>query len=333
MKRFVSMVTAVCLIASLAACNAQPAETGKEEDKAAYVMNVGNVAATDHPINQALRDFKEAVEERTGKNVTVDIYDNSVLGGELELLEQVVTGSLEASIEMGGGNWAGYNSAADVSLLPFLFDSVESAREAWNGAFGEKFTKEIIEPNGAYVLSYWENGMRHMTNNTRSIYKPEDMAGIKFRSSQTDMKIQMFEALGSSAVMIAFSELYTALQNKTVNGQENPLSMIYSSSFYDVQTYLTLTYHMYDPSVFIVNPQWFDSLPEEYQEIILEEADRARLLDYEYNDETVYLDLLKEEGMIVNEIDYESFAGKMGPVWEKFAETYGQDWIDAAKGQ
>ena len=334
------MILVVSMVAMMSGCggsastsDAAESPTREEAASESFTMNIGNVSATDHPVNEALRSFKAAVEERTNGKIVVNIYDNSVLGGELELLEQVNSGTLESSVEMGVGNWSGYDGAADASLLPFLFDSVESAREAYNGAFGEKITKEIIEPNGAYVLSYWENGMRHMTNNTRPINTPEDMAGIKFRSSQTDMKIQMFEALDSSAVMIAYSELYTSLQNGTVDGQENPLSNIYSSSLYDVQKYLSLTNHMYDPAVFIVNKAWFDSLPEDYQTILMEEAANARLIQLDLNDETKYLDLLRDAGMEINEVDTALFAEKMDGVWEKFADQYGQDWIDAALGQ
>ena len=305
-------------------------ETTEKSDPT-YIMNIGNVGGTDHPINVALRSFKAAVEERTNGDIQVDIYDNSVLGGELELLEQVNTGTLESAVEMGGANWESYNGAADVALIPFLFKSVEQGRAAWNNtAFSEKFEEEIIKPNGATLLSVWESGMRHMTNNTRPIVVPEDFNGISMRTSQNDMKLQMFDALKSSVQMIAFGELYSALQQGVVDGQENPLSNIESSSLNEVQTYLSLTGHMYDVCLFIVNTDWYESLPAEYQDIIMEEAANARLVELEENDETTILERLKEAGMEVNEVDKDAFIACMSEVWARFDAEYGSEWIDLA---
>ena len=126
--------------------------------------------------------------------------------------------------------------------------------------------------------------------------------------------------------------MYTGLQNGTIDGQENPLSNIYSSSLQDVQKYLSLTGHMYDAAPFVCNMDWFNSLPTEYQEILMEEAKNAREIDLEENDENKYLDLLKEAGMEVNEVDKAAFQAKMDGVWADYASQYadGQSWIDLA---
>ena len=164
------------------------------------------------------------------------------------------------------------------------------------------------------ILSVWESGYRHMTNNTRPILAPGDIAGIKFRTNENSMKVKMYEAVGGSAVIMAFSDVYTGLQNKTIDGQENPLANIYTSSLQDVQTYLSLTGHMYDAAPLAVNTAWFENLPEEYQTILFEEADHAR------------------EGMEINEVDMEAFQEAMSGIWEEFASQYkdGQYWIDLA---
>ena len=340
------LLALVMLLTCLSACGSlqqpvvnsdAPAENTGGDDgeqaktEATYTMNIGNVAATEHPINIALRSFKEAVEERTNGDLVVNIHDNSVLGGELELLEQVNAGTLESAVEMGGANWESYNGAADIALVPFLFESIESGRKAWNNTdFSRKFEEEVINPYGATMLSVWESGMRHMTNNVRPIVEPEDMADIDFRTSQNDMKLQMFEALNSSVQMIAFGELFTALQNGTVDGQENPLSNIESSSLDEVQKYLSLTGHMYDVCIFICNTEWFESLPEEYQTIIMEEAANAREIELQENDESVILQRLEDAGMEVNEVDKEAFIERMSDIWARFDEEYGEEWIDLA---
>lgn len=200
------------------------------------------------------------------------------------------------------------------------------------GDFGAQFAEKLIEPMGFKVLSIWESGYRHMTNNTRPLEKPEDLKGIKFRTNENSMKVAMYDALDASIVIMAFSDVYTGLQNGTIDGQENPLSNIYSSSLQDVQKYLSLTGHMYDAAPFVCNMDWFNSLPTEYQEILMEEAKNAREVDLEENDENKYLDLLKEAGMEINEVDKTAFQAKMDGVWADYASQYadGQSWIDLA---
>jgi len=235
-------------------------------------------------------------------------------------------------MQMGAANFEGINAEVNVALLPFLFTSLDNARNAWGGDFGAQFAEKLIEPMGFKVLSIWESGYRHMTNNTRPLEKPEDLKGIKFRTNENSMKVAMYDALDASIVIMAFSDVYTGLQNGTIDGQENPLSNIYSSSLQDVQKYLSLTGHMYDAAPFVCNMDWFNSLPTEYQEILMEEAKNAREVDLEENDENKYLDLLKEAGMEVNEVDKTAFQAKMDGVWADYASQYadGQSWIDLA---
>lgn len=338
MKKILAMALALCMVLSLAACGQKtetPAASGAAEDAAAeeavvYTMNIGSAMTDTHPVSIALEQFKANVEERTNGGVIVNHHGSSSLGGEIELLEQNIAGALEASMQMGAANFESYNGAADVALLPFLFSSIDSAREAWGGAFGEKFAEEIVAPTGVTALTFVESGMRHMTNNTRPLVTPEDLAGIKFRTNENHMKVQMYEALNGSVVMMPFSEVFAALQNGTIDGQENPLANIHSASLQEVQTYLSLTGHMYDAGPFVVNTAWFESLPEEYQTIIKEEAQNLRALELELNDEGKYLDMLKEAGMEVNEVDVAAFQECMGPVWEKFESQYGTEWTELA---
>ena len=308
--------------------NQQKATTNTSNAK--FTMNIGHVAGAEHPVNISLKQFKENVEKRTDGDLAINIYDSGSLGGELEMLEQMNLGTLESSVIMSGSFWERYDTAANVSLLPFLFDSLDGARKAWNGEFGQKFAKEIIEPNGAYVLSYWESGYRHLSSNDRPILKPQDMKGIKFRTSENDMKVQMFKALDSNVVMLPFSELFTALQQGTVSGQENPAANILASSLYEVQKYLSLTGHMYDNCVFGVNKTWFDKLPDNYKDIVKEEAAKARLLDLELSDEVKFISRLEDKGMIINEVDKDAFREQIKPVWNKFAKEHGSAWIDLA---
>ena len=307
-------------------------DQGTQGGKAGYTLNIGSAMSSTNPSSVALRSFKKAVEERTGGSLAVNIYTDSALGGEADLLEQVTSGTVEGMMQMGAANWEPYNSEVNVALLPFLFTSLDNARDAWAGEFGQEFCEKLLEPTGVTILSVWESGYRHMTNNTRPILAPADIAGIKFRTNENSMKVKMYEAVGGSAVIMAFSDVYTGLQNKTIDGQENPLANIYTSSLQDVQTYLSLTGHMYDAAPLAVNTAWFETLPEEYQTILFEEADKAREVDLQENDESKYLELLKEAGMEINEVDKEAFQEAMSGIWEEFASQYedGQYWIDLA---
>lgn len=297
---------------------------------AEYIMNIGHVGGGEHPVNIALKQFKQKVEERTQGKVAVNVYDSGSLGGELEMMEQMNLGTLESSVIMTGSIWERYDTAANVGLLPFLFKSLEGARKAWNGEFGAKFAKDIIEPNGAYVLSYWESGYRHLTCNEHPIVKPEDMQGIKFRTNENDMKVQMFKAMDASVIMLPFGELFTALQQGTVSGQENPAANILASSLYEVQKYMSLTGHMYDNCVFGVNKKWFDALPQDFQSIMKEEAASARLLELDLNDENKQIEELKARGMQVNDVDKEAFIKRVKPIWDRFNKEHGPEWIDLA---
>lgn len=172
-----------------------------------------------------------------------------------------------------------------------------------------------------------------MTNNTRPIVKPEDMAGIKFRIAPTDIRRLTFEKLNAVAIPMAFAELFTALQQGTVDGQENPLSIIETSKFYEVQKYLSMSRHIYNTASFCVNPDWFATLTEEEQEIIKEAAYKAREYCRQLNDENEAnaLERLAANGMEINEIDYDAFVAGVQPVWDYFIENYGDDLIKLAQ--
>lgn len=296
-----------------------------------YVMNIGSAMSDTNPSTIALQSFKKNVEERTKGGVTVNIYANSALGSEQDMITQLISGTLEGSMQMGAANWESYNAEADVALLPFLWTDIDDARNAWNGDFGKRFATEVIEPTGCKVLSIWESGFRHMTNNTRPVVGPADIKGIKFRTNNNNMKTQMFAALDGSVIMMSFSEVFTALQNGTIDGQENPLANIYTSSIQEVQKYLSLTGHMYDAAPLVCSMKWWNTLPADYQKVLLEEAANARKVDLAENDESKFLDLLKKSGIAVNDVDRPAFQAKMKTVWDNFTTKYGADWIDLAQ--
>ncbi len=301
---------------------------------AATTMKVSHNQQPTHPVNVALLSFKEEVETKTNGSVVVDIYPSAQIADDATCLEQIMLGTLESAVLMGAptllfqgtDNPLGY-----IEELPFLFSSSEAGRAAYDGALGQAFT-EAAADYGVGVLCYWENGFRNMTNNVRPIIVPEDMKGIKFRIAPTDMRKMTFEALDATAIPMAFAELFTALQQGTVQGQENPLSIIETSKFYEVQKHLSMSRHIYNTATFIINPDFFEGLSPEEQAIVKEASLNARALMRSLNDEfeVSAIENLKAHGMQIDDIDYDAFVAAVQPVWDGFIAKYGSDLIDKA---
>jgi len=325
--KFVALISVFALVAGIMLFAVPDSASAKP-----VKINVAHIFSSTHPATIALQRFKKIVEDKTDNQVTVDIYDSGVLGVDVEELQQVIAGSLDAAIIMGISIWQGYDSRAAIEEVPFLFQTPEEAHKALDGKFGNILAKDVLEPVGVKVLAYWENGFRHFTNNKRPIEKPEDMKGIKFRSAQSPIRVAMFRTLDASAIPMAFPELFTGLQQGTVDGQENPLSVIYNSKFYEVQEYLSLSGHIYNAGVFIINPKLWDTLTDEQRSIIKSAAEECR--NYQRSiiasEEEDILKKVKEEGMKINEVDRKAFVNAVQPVWELYIQENGRDLLDLA---
>lgn len=295
-------------------------------------LKAAHVFQESHPIHKGMELFAQRVSEKTGGAVTIEIYPNSVLGGENEQLQQLIQGSIDCDMVSGVAMYQGYDARAGIEDLPFLFTSAESAQNALDGDYGKKLAEDVLEPVGTKVINYWENGMRHFTNSVRPIVTPADMKGIKFRSANSPIRIKMFEACNASVVPMQFSELYTALQQGTVQGQENPIPLIETSNFDEVQKYLSLSGHIYNATVLAFNPDKWNSFSPELQEVILSAADEARDYERELNakESTDAIERLKAKGMEVNDVDKQAFVDAVQPVWDIFKEENGSDLVDIA---
>ena len=194
---------------------------------------------------------------------------------------------------------------------PFLINNAKEADALLDGPVGDK-VRATLEPKGIVGLVYWENGFRNLTNNKHPVTKLEDMNGIKLRVMQNNVFLDSFKALGANAVPLPFSELFTALETKAVDGQENPYNTVVSSKFYEVQKYLTVTNHVYSPWMVSVSKKWWDGLSKDEQKVIMDAAKKAR--DFERKDTrdeaAKALADLKTKGMQVNELSAAE-AGRM----------------------
>jgi len=204
------------------------------------------------------------------------------------------------------------------------------AQRALDGEFGNRVNKEYFDGLRLVCLGYMENGFRNFTNNKRPIVKPEDMKGLKFRSAPVPLRLKMFAALGANAVVIAFPELFTALQQGTVDAQENPLGMIYTAKFHEVQKYLSMSGHTYNSSPILFNKQFWASLKEEERKLITEVMQENIIHQRKLNLQTEQ-DLLKtlaDSGMQVNHIDKEAFAQAVKSVWDDFTKENGKELLE-----
>ena len=209
----------------------------------------------------AAQVFKNLVEVET--DLTVELYPAGALGGETELIEGAQDGTI--SIAMVSGAYANFCPAVAVTDIPYTFPSAPVAWEVMDGEFGTALAEHCLEQTGLRTLAYGETGFRHFTNSVRPIHTPEDMQGLKFRVQTIPLYLEMVSALGGVPQGIAWGEVPTALATGVVDGQENPISVIYGNNFYEFQDYLTLDRHVYGVDHILINDEIFQSLSEEEQ--------------------------------------------------------------------
>lgn len=302
---------------------------------AAQTLRVGHILSETHPGHVALTEMGEALAQDTDGRLGLDVFANGILGTHLELISQVSSGAVDMALIPGISPFQGLDPRLGVEEIPFLFKSRDHAYAALDGTFGDEVTK-ILAGHGIHALSYWENGFRHFTNNVRPIETIDDLADIRFRSDTSRMRLAMFEAFGAPAVSMAFGELFTGLQQGVVDGQENPLSIIDSANFHEVQKYLSLSGHLWGAAVLIVNPAVYEKISEEDRKILSQAAEtyRSRNRELIENGDTDLIATLQEKGMTVNEVDKSTFIDASAKVRALYVEANGSellDLIDATK--
>jgi tripartite ATP-independent transporter DctP family solute receptor len=291
----------------------------------------GNTIPED-PQNLACTAFKKMVEERTNGAIRVDIYPAAQLGDARTIVEGVQMGTIEMA-DIENGPMGRFVPEAMLWDLPFIFRDIDHAHNVLDGDVG-KYVQKKYDDVGIRHLAYNDGGFRYFTNNVRPIRNMDDLQGLKIRVMESKVMIDTINAFGASAVPMAFGELYTALQQGVVDGQENPMNLIYSQRFYEVQKYLSLSGHFYYPRQYITNLNWFNNLSEEHQKVIAEAAkeacdiQREELAKYEIEMKKV----LQEKGMEINEVDKTKFIEtSQEKIYPAYYETIGGGDADYGK--
>lgn len=244
--------------------------------------------------------FKDYVEARSGGRLKVEIYPACQLGSEREMLEGVQLGTVEMA-NTSEGAVAGFYPDILATAIPYAFKNRRIAWEVLEGPFGQKLKEDIRKATGMRVLTFSDNGFRNFTNDIRPIHSPEDLKGLKIRTMENPAHMKMVEALGAIPTPIAWAECYNALQLGTVDGQENPVSLIVAKRFYEVQKYTTLDGHIFSIDFIWINEDFYQSLSPDLQQIVQDGATISSLVQRGMKSltNTLGVDLLKKEGMEV----------------------------------
>jgi tripartite ATP-independent transporter DctP family solute receptor len=295
-------------------------------------MKINISVAQNSHYGVAIDTFAREIEVRTNGRYKIQTFYAGALGAERESVEGVQLGTLDLTLTSTGPL---PNFVPDVAILdiPFLFRDYAHARAVLDGPIGQEMLQKF-PPKGLVALAWAENGFRHMTNSKRPVNLPDDLRGLKMRTMENPIHIQAYKQFGILPTPMAFTEVFTALQQGTVDGQENPLSVITAAKLDQVQKNLSLTGHVYSPAVVLMNKAQWDKLSAADRQAFLEaareavKANRARIDD----DEGKAVADLRSKGMtIVENVDKAKFQVMLAPVYADFGKRFGQDNIDRIK--
>jgi len=323
------VLLALVLVFSLTACGEKAEEAATSGEAEAITLVAGLAMNTDHPYFYGVDKFGEILSEKTDGRINIEVHHSGQLGSERDLIEGLKMGSIDL-MACSSAPVSSFVPKIAVFDLPYIFTSREQAYKVMDGPVGEGFFADLAEQN-IKGLGWFENGFREITNSKRPIVTPEDLNGLKIRVMESPVPIATFNVAGANPTPMAWGEVFTALQQGTIDAQENPLPVIYTQKLFEVQKYLSMTDHFYAPALFLMNEDLFDGFSEEDQAIIIEAAKEATAYEREVSLQQAedFVDLCIEEGMEVNEVDKSLFVEAMAPVYAEFEEKLGKDLIDS----
>ena len=288
--------------------------------QAQLVLKFGHVGKPGSLFEASVEEFAKRANENLGGKAEVQVFGSSQLGKDKELLQKIklnqVTFSLPSSV---------MSSVADefgVFEMPYIIKDRDHMGKVEDALF-DSVLQPAANAKGYRILALFENGFRHITNNTRPINVPSDLEGIKLRTPKGAWRVKMFQSYGANPTPMSFSEVFTALQTGVIDGQENPYAQIASAKFQEVQTYLSITGHVYTPAYVLVSEEHFSALPQDVQDILTATAKETQAYVYELAAklETDLLAELEAGGIQVNTADKQAFIDASKPIYEEFSAT------------
>ncbi|SDJ82606.1 TRAP transporter substrate-binding protein [Billgrantia gudaonensis] len=300
------------------------ANASEFSDMEPVTLRLAHVVNEQDGFHIAATRFEELVEERTEGKVDIEIYPNASLGDERTLLEGMQIGTVDMGV-ITNGPVANFVEEMAVFELPFLFPSPEAAYEVLDGPIGQELLDKLSEVN-LKGLAYAERGFRNLTNSERPVETPEDLDGLRIRVMENPVYTDTFRELGANAVPMAWTEALTAMQQGTIDGQENPVNVIHSFKLFETQDHMTLSRHTYAPAIFVMGMSVWNELPAAAQEVMAQAAQEAAEHERRVNAEmeSEQLAELREAGMqIVEEPDIGAFQEAVAPVYDQYGEQFG----------
>lgn len=331
MKKISIFLISILLLSILAACGNSSSDNSSGDKGGTKKIRASIGLNENHPEYKGLLKFKEIVEEKTNGSIVVETYPSAQLGDDRTTAEGIQLGTLEVTIP-STAPMVNFVPEMAVFDIPFLFPDEKTADAVLDGPVGQKLM-EKFESQQMVALAYWENGFRNLTNSKHEVKSMADFKGLKIRTMENEFHIEAFKRLGANPTPMAMGEVFTALQQGTVDGQENPFPTIYLEGFYEVQDYVTDTKHIYSPFIFLMGKKFYDGLTEEEQTIVKEAAIEAgkyeREMIREENENS--LKGLKEKGMTYTELTPEAreeMKKAVQPVVDKISDKVGKELVD-----
>ncbi|MGX5219627.1 MULTISPECIES: TRAP transporter substrate-binding protein [Pseudomonas] len=310
------LLTSACLAGLLLNSLSAHAEIGEHTLRFAF-QNV-----KEHPQGQGAQKFADLVKEKSGGKMKVRLFAGGVLGGDLQTVSALQGATLDLTV-LNSGILAAQVPEFALLDFPFLFNNTAEAQAVIDGPVGQELSKRL-EGKGLKTLGYWDLGFRNLTNSKHPVAKWEDMAGLKIRVIQSPIYLETFKALGANPVPMPFPEVYTGLEQRTVDGQENPFTVIKGNKFNEVQKYLSVTQHIYNPQSFIIGEKSWAKLNPEEQAVIVDAAKEATAYQRKITaaaQDAAYAELSKDmQANAVTPAEMDRFREKVKPVIEQFSK-------------
>ena len=337
-KRIIAVGLAAMMTLALAACGSSGGSSsgGGEEaasgDKKIIKISYGLVKESGEGTGAS--KFEELVEAKLGDKFDVQCYSDAQLGDDLKSTQAVSVGELECVIT-SCSPLTGMCSDLLVFDLPFLFPNTEAADAVMDGEIGDSIAAKI-EPNGLHVLGWMENGYRCLTNSKKDVHVPADVAGMKIRTMENELHLAAWKELGAVPTPMAFSEVFTALEQGAIDGQENPISTIYLNKFYEPNPYVTVSNHIYSPKLFLISADLYNGLTDEEKAVFDEAGKEASKVARETNRQQCadYVTSIRDEGATVTELtdeEHQQWVDATAGVKDMFKDQIGEDLIKAVE--
>ena len=329
MKRFSSSVVSLVVSATFMLLGAGTAAQAQEKPVTLKAGLGSSLTGSSHGLG--LAKFKELIEKETSGRIKMNIFPDGQMGNDVSMMDSLKMGTLDIMVT-SSAPIANTTKTFLVFDLPFLFTSEKIADTVLDGPAGQEILS-TLKGTGLIGLVSWENGFRNITNSKKPINTPDDLKGLKIRTMQNPIHLESFKKWGANPTPLPFNEVFTALEQKVIDGQENPNTLIYDAGFYEAQKYLSITRHFYTPFVLMIGQKSWDKLSPNDQKLVQKIALETREYERKVNRENnaKYLDLMKKKGIAINEVapqDLEKFKASAKEIYEKFAGDIGKERLD-----